>query len=236
MTTWDDYREKMIPKAGPHVLESESRHCLTYLGCGLVGEAGEVHALIAECDGMTDGLRQAVVNELGDTVWYLAAIEWRTGLRARWPNAVNAVSVETWLKSVALMAAVCSVAEQVKRPAMGRELQTEKLQAALDRVATHVSMVARAVGGSVEMVLAANEIKIAKRYGDRFTPERARELDEKARVQHEHAWKFGALTWAKYRYCECGAVEETLSDNMVISASAELVSVVRRKHNLTVPT
>ena len=77
--TFDDYQQltattAIYPEAG-----SGSAQALAYVALGLVGEAGEVankvKKVLRDSNGeVSDEVREALVGELGDVMWYLARL------------------------------------------------------------------------------------------------------------------------------------------------------------------
>lgn len=70
---------------------------LTYAVLGLVGEAGEIANKLKKVqrdDGgsLTEDRRHQLADELGDVLWYVAAVAWELGL------SLNTVAVLNWNK------------------------------------------------------------------------------------------------------------------------------------------
>lgn len=77
--TFDDYQQltattAIYPEAG-----DGSAQALAYVALGLVGEAGEVankvKKILRDSNGViTDEVREALIGELGDVMWYVARL------------------------------------------------------------------------------------------------------------------------------------------------------------------
>jgi Predicted pyrophosphatase len=77
--SFDEYQQltsvtAIYPEAG-----TGSAQALAYVALGLVGEAGEVankvKKVLRDADGVvSDEIREALVGELGDVMWYLARL------------------------------------------------------------------------------------------------------------------------------------------------------------------
>ena len=51
---------------------------------------------------------------------------------------------------------------------------------------------------------------------------------------HKHTWRVGYVPGDGYRFCACGKVETVGPSGTIGKASASLIALVRRNHNLKV--
>ena len=175
--TWDEFREWAAARAGMHAVKGDLSMRLAYLALGLCGEAAEYERATFAQRRNSDDER----SELGDVAWYLAMIEHVTGERAEWPAwAFGSDDDLEWPGPLSLPALAGAIAESVKRPMSGREMPTDKLRVALNDVARELAYEATSYGG-MGAVMAANVAKIAARYPEGYTVEKARERDGSGR-------------------------------------------------------